>query len=217
MSREYYLQQIRQLEDDFIKMGEDSLALLTSSLEALTRQDIKLAQQVIKKSDEMADREIDLENKCIELLALQQPMAGDLRKISAILKLLADCRRFSRLAFDIAVIAIKINKEPLLPQIKDICEMYRNVSSMIRDSLVAFRTRDVDLAKSLGFRDDVVDAQYDRIRRGLIDEMIRDPSKIDMASHLSFVARFLERAADHSCSIASRTVYMVTGERASIR
>jgi phosphate transport system protein len=198
-------------------MGEDSLALLSRSLKALEEQDIKLAQQVMKESEEMADREIDLENKCIELLALQQPMAGDLRLISTILKALTDTRRFSRLAFDVAVIAVKINKEPLLPQIKEICEMYKNVAAMVRDSFVAFRTRDVDLAKSLGFRDDVVDAQYDRIRRDLIAVMIQDPSKIDMASHLSFVARYLERAADHSCSIASRTVYMVTGERARIR
>lgn len=217
MSREYYLQQIQQLEKDFTKMGEDSLDMLTRSLKALTEQDLKLAQQVMKESEAMADKEIELENKCIELLALQQPMAGDLRMIGTILKVLTDCRRFSRLAFDIGVIAIKINKDPLLPQIKDICEMYKNVYAMVRDSFVAFDKRDVDLAKSLGIRDDVVDAQYDRIRRDLIAEMIRDPSKIDMASHLSFVARYLERAADHSCSIASKTIYMVTGERARIR
>jgi phosphate transport system protein len=217
MSREYYLQQIQQLEKDFTRMGEDSLGMLTRSLKALTEQDIKTAQQVMKESEEMADKEIELENKCIELLALQQPMAGDLRMIGTVLKVLTDCRRFSRLAFDIGVIAIKINKDPLLPQIKDICEMYKNVYAMVRDSFIAFDRRDVDLAKSLGIRDDVVDAQYDRIRRSLIDEMIRDPSKIDMASHLSFVARYLERAADHSCSIASKTVYMVTGERARIR
>ena len=217
MSREYYLQQIQQLEQDFYQMGEDSLSILTRSLKALTDQDIKLAQQVLKESEAMADREIDLENKCIELLALQQPMAGDLRMIGTILKVLTDCRRFSRLAFDIAVIAIKINKEPLLPEIGEICAMYKNVSAMVNDSFTAFHRRDVDLARSLGIRDDVVDAQYDRIRRDLIGEMIRDPSKIDMASHLSFVARFLERAADHSCSIASRTVYMITGERVRIR
>jgi phosphate transport system protein len=217
MSREYYLQQIQQLEQDFFNMGEDSLAILTRSLKALTDQDLKIAQQVMKESEEMADKEVELENKCIELLALQQPMAGDLRMIGTILKVLSDCRRFSRLAFDIAVIAIKINKDPLLPQIKEICEMYKNVYAMVRDSFVAFHTRDVDLARSLGIRDDVVDAQYDRIRRDLIDEMIQDPSKIDMASHLSFIARYLERAADHACSIASRTVYMVTGERARIR
>jgi phosphate transport system protein len=180
-------------------------------------QDLKLAQQVMKDSEAMADKEIELENKCIELLALQQPMAGDLRLIGTVLKALTDCRRFSRLAFDIGVIAVKVNKDPLLPEIGEICEMYKNVAAMVSDSFRAFHSRDVALARSLGIRDDVVDAQYDRIRRDLIKEMIRDPSKIDMASHLSFVARYLERAADHSCSIASRTVYMVTGERVRIR
>jgi phosphate transport system protein len=104
-----------------------------------------------------------------------------------------------------------------LPQIKDICEMYQKVHSMVKDSFKAFRDRDVALAKSMSERDDVVDAQYDRVRRELIGVMIKDPSSIDMASHLSFTARYLERAADHACAISSRTVYMVTGERVRIR
>ena len=217
MSREYYLEQINQLEKEFFRMGGDSLDILTRSLKSLHDKDMEEARKVMKDSEAMADKEIELENKCIELLALQQPMAGDLRMIGAILKVLSDCRRFSRLAFDISIITLKIGDEPLLPQIEDICTMYKNVYAMVRDSFVAFDTRDVALAKSLAGRDDVVDAQYDRIRRELIDEMIRDPSNVDMASHLSFVARYLERAADHSCSIASRTVYMVTGERVRIR
>lgn len=217
MSREYYLQQIQQLEDDFFKMGEDSLSLMTRSLQSLSNEDIELAKKVMEESDIMADREVELENKCIELLATQQPMASDLRFISTVLKILTDCRRFSRLAWDIGLITVRIDNEPLLPQIKDICDMYRNVQSMVHDSFKAFRERDVELAISMSERDDVVDAQYDRIRRDLINVMIQDPSSIDMASHLSFVARYMERAADHACSISSRTVYMVTGERVRIR
>ena len=217
MSREYYLQQIQQLEADFFKMGEDSLSLMTRSLQSLAREDIVLAKKVMEESDIMADREVELENKCIELLATQQPMASDLRFISTVLKILTDCRRFSRLAWDIGLITVRIDNEPLLPQIKDICDMYRNVQSMVHDSFIAFRERNVELAKSMSERDDVVDAQYDRIRRDLINVMIKDPSSIDMASHLSFVARYMERAADHACSISSRTVYMVTGERVRIR
>lgn len=217
MSRDYYLRQIKQLEDDFFKMGEDSLSLMTRALQSLARQDAELAKKVMEESDAMADLEIELENKCIELLATQQPMASDLRFISTVLKILTDTRRFSRLAWDIGLITVRIDEEPLLPQIKDICEMYRNVHSMVRDSFKAFRERNVELAKSMSERDDVVDAQYDRIRRELIDVMIKDPSSIDMASHMSFVARYMERAADHACSISSRTVYMITGERVSIR
>ncbi|WP_424359816.1 phosphate signaling complex protein PhoU [Methanocella sp. MCL-LM] len=217
MSRDYYLRQIKQLEDDFFKMGEDSLSLMTRSLQSLAHHDAELAKKVMEESDVMADREIELENKCIELLATQQPMASDLRFISTVLKILTDCRRFSRLAWDIGQITIRVGNEPLLPQINDICGMYRNVHSMVHDSFKAFRDRNVELAKSMSERDDVVDAQYDRIRRELINVMIKDPSSIDMASHMSFVARYMERAADHACSISSRTVYMITGERVSIR
>lgn len=217
MSRDYYLRQIKQLEDDFFKMGEDSLNLMTRSLQSLANHDVELAKKVMEESDAMADREIELENKCIELLATQQPMASDLRFISTVLKILTDCRRFSRLAWDIGLITVRIDGEPLLPQIKDICEMYENVRSMVRDSFIAFKDRNVELAKSLSKRDDVVDAQYDRIRRDMINVMIRDPSSVDMASHISFVARYLERAADHACTISTRTVYMITGERVTIR
>jgi phosphate transport system protein len=118
MSRDYYLRQIKQLENDFFQMGEDSLRLMTQSLKSLTNEDVELAKKVMEESEVMADREIELENKCIELLATQQPMASDLRFISTVLKILTDCRRFSRLAWDIAVITIKIDGEPLLPQIK---------------------------------------------------------------------------------------------------
>ena len=217
MSRDYYLRQIKQLEDDFFKMGEDSLRMMSRSLRSLVNKDIALAKKVMEESERMADREIELENKCIELLATQQPMASDLRFISTVLKILTECRRFSRLAWDIGLITIKVDGEELLPQIKDVCEMYENVHAMVRDSFIAFRDRNVELAKSMSARDDVVDAQYDRIRREMINVMINDPSTIDIASHLSFVARYLERAADHACVIASRTVYMVTGERVRIR
>lgn len=217
MSRDYYLQQIQELERNFFDMGELSLGMLTGSLKSLSCRDMDLAKKILNESDAMADREIELENKCIELLATQQPMASDLRFISTVLKILTDCRRFSRLAFDIAMITVKIDDEPLLPQIKDICEMYKNVQAMVGDSLKAFHYRDAALARSMGERDDIVDAQYDKIRRDLINEMIKNPSSVDMASHLSFVARYLERAADHACTISSRTVYMITGERVRIK
>lgn len=217
MSRDYYLHQIQELEKDFYQMGEESLDLLTRSLKSLTHKNVEEAKKIMAESDAMGDRETELENRCIELLATQQPMASDLRFISTVLKSLTDCRRFSRLAYDISLIAIRIDNEPLLPQIAGICEMYKNVKRMIEDCFKAFKERDAGLAKSMGERDDVVDAQYDRIRRDLINEMIRDPGSIDMASHLSFVARYLERAADHACTISSRTVYMVTGERIRIK
>lgn len=216
MPREYYIKQIQKLESDLVHMGEHSLDLLSLSLRSLETKDIDLARKVMGESERMAGREIELENDCIALLALQQPMASDLRLISTSLKILTDLGRLSRLAWNISSITIKVGDELLLPEIKEILNMYNMVAGMVRDSLKAFINRDVNLAMSLGAKDDMVDAQYDRIRRKLIDEMIKDPSSVDIASHLSFVARYLERAGDHACSIASWTVYMVKGERVRI-
>lgn len=217
MTRQYYLDQIKSLEQGIVQLGEGSMDLMALSLKSLVDQDVELAKKVLVESEMMAEREVELENDCIDLLALQQPMASDLRFISTGLKILTDMGRLSRMAWDIAHITIKIQKDPLLPQVKDILEMSAIAESMVRDSLKAFVNKDVELAMTMSTRDDTVDAMYDHIRRSLIDEMIKNPSAIDMASHLSFVARFIERAGDHACVIASRTVYMVTGTRVRIR
>lgn len=217
MSREYYLQQIEGLENDLVSMGDECMALISLSLRSLEGEDKAMAQKVLDGSKQMDTKGMEIENKCIELLALQQPMASDLRFIITTLRILTDFERLSRYAWDISKITMRIDKEPLLPEIKDIMSMYRMVEEMVKDSLKSFVSRDVELAKGMGTRDDAVDAQYDRIRRALIDEMVRHPSHIDMASHLSFVAMYLERTADHACVISSWTIYRVTGERVRIK
>ena len=217
MSREYYLQQIKELEDDLVKMGDDCMGLITLSLKSLETKDKAIAQQVFDGSKQMDQKRMEIENKCIELLALQQPMASDLRFIITTLRILTDFERLSRYAWDISKITLRIENEPLLPEIADIMGMYALVEGMVKDSLKSFVTRDVELARKMGGRDDEVDARYDRIRRALIDEMVRHPSYIDMASHLSFVAMYLERTADHACVISSWAIYRVTGERLKIK
>lgn len=217
MSREYYLQQIEGLENDLVSMGDECMGLISLSLKSLENEDKDMAQKVLDGSKQMDKKGMEIENKCIELLALQQPMASDLRFIITTLRILTDFERLSRYAWDISKITIRIDKEPLLPEIKDIMSLYGMVDGMVKDSLKSFVTRDVELAKGMGTRDDAVDAQYDRIRRALIDEMVRHPSYIDMASHLSFVAMYLERTGDHACVISSWTIYRVTGERVRIK
>lgn len=217
MTREYYLQQIRGVEQDLAKMGNDCMDLLSLSMRSLQARDQKLAEEVLNGSKKMEKEAIDIENKCIELLALQQPMASDLRFIITTLRILTDLERISRYAWDIGKITLRIDQEQLLPQITEIMDMFLLVDGMVRDSLKAFITRDLETSRKMGERDDAVDASYDHIRRALIDEMVKNPSSIDMASHLSFVAMYLERTADHSCVIASWTVYMVTGERVRIK
>ena len=201
MSREYYVNQIKALEDGLISMGDECMRLLSLSLKSLVNKDKELAETVLDGS-----KKVDA-----------QPMASDLRFLITTLRILTDFERISRYAWDISKITLRIESEPLLPQIDDIMELYKLVNGMVKDSLKAFVTGDIELAKNMGARDDAVDKKYDQIRRALIDEMVRHPSSIDMASHLSFVAMYLERAADHACVIASWTIYRVTGERIKIK
>lgn len=217
MSREYYVRQIKELEDGLIAEGDECMRLLSLSLKSLVNKDKELAETVLDGCKKAEAAEIMLENKCIELLALQQPMASDLRFLVTTLRILTDFDRISRYAWDIARITLRIDTEPMLPQVDDILELYKLVNGMIKDSLRAFVSGDIEMARGMGARDDVVDVKYDHIRRALIDEMVKHPSSIDMASHLSFVAMYLERTADHACVIASWTIYRVTGERVRIK
>jgi phosphate transport system protein len=217
MSREYYVGQIKSLEDGLVSMGDECMRLLSLSLKSLVNKDRELAEAVLDGCKKVDLQGMELEDKCIELLALQQPMASDLRFLVTTLRILSDFERLSRYAWDIAKITLRIDTEPILPQINDILELYKLVNGMIKDSLKSFVTGDINLAKGMGARDDVVDAKYDQIRRALIDEKVRHPSSIDMASHLGFVAMYLERSADHACVIASWTIYRVTGERVKIK
>ncbi|BAI61951.1 phosphate transport system protein PhoU [Methanocella paludicola SANAE] len=217
MSREYYVRQIKELEDGLIAEGDECMRLLSLSLKSLINKDKALANTVMDGSKNVDMRAMELENKCIELLALQQPMASDLRFLVTTLRILTDFERLSRYAWDISKITLRIDTEPLLPQIDDLMELYKLVNGMVKDSLKSFVSGDVELARGMGARDDAVDAEYDQIRRALIDEMVKHPSSIDMASHLSFVAMYLERTADHACVIASWTIYRATGKRVRIK
>jgi phosphate transport system protein len=217
MTREYYVRQIKDLEDGLVLMGDECMRLLSLSLKSLVNKDKGLAEAVLEGSRKVDEKGLALEEKCIELLALQQPMASDLRFLVTTLRILTDFERLSRYAWDIGKITLRIDTEPMLPQIEDILELYKLVNGMVKDSLKSFVTGDVELAKGMGARDDEVDSRYDAIRRALIDEMVRHPSCINMASHLSFVAMYLERTADHACIIASWTIYRVSGERAKIK
>jgi phosphate transport system protein len=217
MTREFYVQEIKELDAGLVALGDECMKLLSVSLKSLLSKDKVLAETVLSDCKKADATGVALESKCIELLALQQPMASDLRFIVTTLRILTDFERISRYAWDIAKITLRIETEPLLPQVNDLMEMYKLVNGMIKDSLKSFVTNDVELAKTMGSRDDAVDAKYDQIRRALIDEMVRRPSSIDMASHLNFVAMYLERTADHACVIASWTIYRVTGDRTRIK
>jgi phosphate transport system protein len=213
MIRKEYIADLEKLKGDVQRMGELSKESAKNAIKALVRRDIELASRIIKDNVTIDDLEFDIENRCMKLLALQQPMAVDLRTIGTCMKIITDFDRISDLAGDVAEIVIRIADEPHAKPLIDIPRMSEISQGMIADCLKAFSSGDIFILEDFSERDDVIDALFDQIRRELMMIMIEKPRGIANASHLLFVALHLERIGDHACNIASRIIYMVTGEK----
>ncbi len=217
MTRKTYHQELEELKQDVLKMGDVVKKAICDSVQSLVKQNKKLAENVIKEYDPLIDKiELEIENKCMKLIALQQPMACDLRVIGTCMKIITDLDRMCDLATNIAEITLATADEPLAKPLIDIPRMSELALEMLEDSLRAFATNDIKLVEGISDKDDIVDALYDQVRRELITLMIEDPHIISGASHLSFTASHIERMADHTCNIAGRVIYMVTGERVKL-
>ena len=211
--RKGFHEQLKDLESDMIKMGSMVEELIHKSIKALQEKDLELAQEVLDKDDEIDDFEIKLEEDTTRLIALQQPVAKDLREIIVISKLATDLERIGDHACNIANMVIKIGDEPLIKPLIDIPRMTKIVTRRLRNSLEAFIDLDVETARKIAEEDEEVDILDEQILRELLTFMIEDPSTIKQATSLIFISRFLERIGDHSTNICERTIYMKTGER----
>ena len=213
MIRKEYIEDLEKLKGDVLRMGELSKESAKNAIKALVQRDAELASKILKENAVIDDLEFDIENRCMKLLALQQPMAVDLRTIGTCVKVITDFDRISDLAGDIAEIVIRIADEPHAKPLIDVPRMSEISQGMIADCLTAFSAGDIKILEDFSERDDVIDALFDQVRRELMMIMIEKPRGIANASHLLFVALHLERIGDHACNIASRIIYMVTGEK----
>ncbi|MFZ2071819.1 MAG: phosphate signaling complex protein PhoU [Halobacteriota archaeon] len=213
MIRKEYIEDLEKLKEEVLRMGELSKESAGNAIKALVERDMELAAKIIKDNGTIDELEFDIENKCMKLLALQQPMAVDLRTIGTSMKVITDFDRISDLAGDIAEIVRRIANEPFAKPLIDVPRMSEISQGMISDCLKAFSTGDIKMLEDFSARDDVIDALFDQVRRELMIVMIEKPGCIANASHLLFVALHLERIGDHACNIASRIIYMVTGEK----
>jgi phosphate transport system protein len=213
-TRQNYNQELEALRQQLLTMGQQVEQAIQSSVEALCQQDNELARQVIDGDDVIDELEVDIEDKCLLLIARQQPLAGDLRVIGTCLKITTDLERMGDHATDIAEIAIRLGKQPLIKPLIDIPVMAGLAQKMLHNSLAAYINLDIALAEQIGVDDDEVDHTYNRLFRELLTYMMEDPSTISQATQLLFVARYLERVADHATNVAEWVVYLVTGQRA---
>jgi phosphate transport system protein len=208
----HYEQQLRELKDKLLLMSHRAELMIADSIRALVDRRPTLADEVIKRDDELDNLEIEIDNLCYEILALEQPVARDLRFIATALKIVKDIERIGDIAVNIAERALELIQEPELKRLVDLPIMGDAAQKILKESLDAFVNSDADLAEKVIFNDNVVDDLYEQIFRELLTYMLEDPRAISRAIKLIFIAKHLERVGDHSANIAEMVVFLVKGQ-----
>jgi len=214
--REGFQKSLDALRQNILKMGGLVEENVARAVESLARQDQALAEQVFMVEEDIDRLELEIEETCIRLIATQQPMAKDLRRIGTAFKIITDLERMADYAVDIAKITLRIGAEPLIKPLIDLPRMALLVQKMLKDSLDAYVSEDQALAQSLKAADDEVDHLHKQVFRELLLLMMENPRTINQATHLFFVNRALERIADHATNIAERVIYLVSGRRVDL-
>ncbi len=196
---------------DLLEIGARVEGAVRRSIAALRERRPELARLVVDGDRDIDRREIQLERECLEALARHQPVARDLRFIASCLKINNDLERVADLAVNIAERVVELSDLPLLAHPGLLIEMAEDSIELLRDGLDAFVSGDTVAARRVCAQDQAVDALYERVVSGLLDEMRRDPARVDRSLHLILVARDLERIADHATNVAEDVVYMVEG------
>ncbi|HLB26269.1 MAG TPA: phosphate signaling complex protein PhoU [Dehalococcoidia bacterium] len=211
MTRTAFERQLTGIQDDMLVLATMAETAVERSLEALKNRDVELARRIIADDLKINEKRYNTEEKCLELVATQQPLASDLRTIVAVLHIIVDLERIADHAEGNARLALMLADEPPLKPYIDIPRMAEKGIEMLRASLEAFKDRDTDRARAICEMDDEVDALYERVYHELLTYMIQDPQSIQRATYLIWVAHNLERIADRVTNICERVVFMVTG------
>ncbi len=209
--RETFEEQIEQVRVDVTRLASFVVEMLSDAMRALVDQDEALADKVILDDDVADDLDLHIEQECMRLLALQQPMAKDLRIIGTAMKVIADLERVGDYAVDIARSAKTLADEPYFKALVDIPRMSDITIGMVRTAAQAFVRADLGLVREVIEQDDEVDRLWYHLLDELVQYMQQDPELILQATHLLLVARYLERIADHVVNVAERVSYMETG------
>ncbi|MBS0492118.1 MULTISPECIES: phosphate signaling complex protein PhoU [unclassified Phenylobacterium] len=208
-----YEDELNTLTADCARMGGLTEAQVGDALDAVVKRDQALAESVVGRDERLDVLEADIERKAIRLIALRQPMANDLRKTVAAMKIASNLERCGDLAKNIAKRTMILNEaEPISPLTRSIERMGRLVLGRLKDVLDAYTGSDLDRALAVWSRDDEVDEHYNSLFRELLTYMMGDPRTITACAHLLFVAKNLERIGDHATNIAEIIHYEITGE-----
>lgn len=210
--REGFIKKMSDIKHKVLEMGRLVEETIKNTATALTTQDLSLSKQVIENDRIINKLEIEIEEECMMLLALQHPLASDLRTIASALKIITDLERMGDNAVNIAEVLLEIGKEPFIKPLVDIPKMADITQEMIKLSLKSFVNEDVELAEKAALMDEGVDKLYDSIINDVLNIITEDKKLIEQGTKLMFIGRYFERIADHSTNICERTIYMVSGE-----
>lgn len=212
MTREAYHKALNNLQDEVLEMAGMVANAIKKSVESLQKRDMNASRVIITNDSLINKKRFAIEEKCISLIATQQPMAVDLRVLTSILSIITDLERMGDHAEGIAKISLLIGDEPLVKPLIDIPRMTDIGLSMLDKCLKAFVNRDIEAARRICNEDDTVYALHDQVYRELLILMIQNPKIIQQATYLTWVSHNLERIADRVTNIAERIVFMVTGK-----
>lgn len=204
---------LNELRTALIRMGQAVEKALADAVQSLKDGDLALAEQVVKEDPNINKMEMDIDNIGSSLIATQQPVAKDLRKILIAFKMAGDLERMGDLAVDIAKVTLRINGEPLIKPLVDIPRMADIVRVMISDSITSYVEENLDLAYKMAKMDDDVDHLHAQILRETFVFMVENPKTVNQVLQLCFVSRYLERMADHATNIGEHVVYLLKGSR----
>jgi phosphate transport system protein len=217
MTREHYEKLLQQLNQQLLRMGElvaDTIGLCMKTLESL---DVDMAQQLIAADSRIDAERYEVENGALLLIATQQPLAGDLRTVTAVLSIATELERIGDYCEGIAKLTLRMAAEPVQSTLTDIEAMSDIVQQLLRQALQAFEQRDVEAAGEVWSQDAKVDALYEEVFRKLIADMTTHKSHVRRGTYLLWVAHNLERMADRVTNIAERVAFTVTGDIAAFR
>ena len=211
-----FSEDLEKLSDDLLRMGGLAESLLEDATLSITRSDIKLGQEVIKRDKEIDALQVEIEQSIFKLLALRQPLAHDLRTVVTALKVTNDLERIGDLAKNMAKRSIAIGAHESLPGLKGLERMSRAVSLQLKKVLDSYTSGDAEIAHELWLKDEEIDEHYNSIFREVLTYMMEDPRNIGHCTHLLFIAKNLERIGDHCTNIAEEVYFLVTGESLAI-
>ncbi|MEI6158015.1 MAG: phosphate signaling complex protein PhoU [Atribacterota bacterium] len=210
--RGHFTRQLREIQEDLVSMTQAAEKMLQMAIESLKERNVGKAKEVIPMDDTVDRYNFQIEEKCLRMIALQQPVAKDLRVIAAILKIITDVERIGDYSIDIAKFSIRLADKPLFKPLIDIPKMADMVIKMLDETSATFIQKDLDVVQKVVENDDQVDALYRSIHEEVVTSIEKDPTVTRQAIWILMIARYLERIGDHITNITERIYFMETGE-----